>query len=78
MDKQAHKKLTWITERLADGMTVYLSTPLKHTKITPKLAQQFADDGHALFKIDGTGSLLIASGKHYDCIDYSALRAIAS
>ena len=77
MNKKAAEKLAWINERLADGMTVYVCTTYKRTKITPKLARGFADAGHELFKIDGTGSLLIARGKHYDCIDYSGLRAVS-
>ena len=32
----AETKLAWINARIAEGKTVYLSTPLRHTKISPK------------------------------------------
>lgn len=75
--KKATEKLDWITKRLAENMTVYVSTTLKTVKITSKTAQRFVDAGHDLFKIDSTGSLLMARGRHYDCIDGCALRARA-
>lgn len=31
---QARRKLAWITARIAEGRTVYLSTSLRRTKIT--------------------------------------------
>jgi len=68
-------KLAWIQERLAEGRTVYVCTYTRATKITPKAAKRWADAGLALFKVDGRGSLLMARGKHYDCIDGCALRA---
>ena len=75
--KKAAEKLAWIQARLAEGMTVYVSTRLRSTKVTPKAAKRWADDGLELFKIDRTGSLLIAHGRRYDCIDYCALGARA-
>lgn len=74
--KKAAEKLAWIKERLAGNMTVYVCTYTRATKITPKTAARWADAGRDLFKIDSTGSLMMAVGNRYDCIDYCGLRAV--
>ena len=73
----AREKLAWIEERLAEGMTVYVTTRTRATKVTPKAAKRWAADGLELFKIDRTGSLIMAHGRRYDCIDYCRISAIA-
>ena len=41
-------KLTWIKDRLSEGLTVYLSTAHKHTKITTKHLPQVRSNNGAL------------------------------
>ena len=68
-------KLAWIEERLAEGMTVYLSTYTRTTKVTPKTAKRWTKSGTPLFKIGKDGALLMARGRHYDDATGCALRA---
>lgn len=65
----ANDKLAKILEVLAAGRTVYISTALKHVKVTNKNVKQFDAIGRPLFKTDGK-SLWISAGKRYDCIDF--------
>jgi len=70
----AQKKLNWIDDMIADGRTVYVSTQTRTTKITPKTAKRWADNGNVLFKVSGE-SLYMAVGKRFDCADYCKLSA---
>lgn len=74
---KATARLTWIREQLAAGLTVYVCTYTRATKITPKTAKRWADSGIDLFKVDSTGALVMARGRRYDSIDGCALRASA-
>ena len=74
MKNPAAETLARITDALASGQTIYVSTALRHTKITPKTAQQFADAGRPLFKADDK-SLYMSVGRRYDCIDYCQITA---
>ena len=74
MKNPAAETLAWITDALASGKTIYVSTALRHTKITPKTAAQFAAANHPLFKASAT-SLYMAVGRRYDCIDYCQITA---
>ena len=67
--KNPAETLAWITDALASGQTIYVSTALRHTKITPKTAARFAAANHPLFKASDK-SLYMAVGRRYDCIDY--------
>ena len=73
--ERAPSKLAWIKDRLAEGMTVYVTTHTRSTRVTPKDAQSWVDDGRELFKLGHNGTLLMARGKRYDCIDYCGLGA---
>jgi len=68
-------KLDWIQQRLAEGMTVMVASYGHATKVTPKTAKRWAEAERPLFKVDSTGTLLMARGKHYDAIGGCALRA---
>lgn len=70
-------KLAKINEALAAGHTVYISTALSCTKITPRTAERWAKAGQDLFRVDSRGSLLLRAGKRWDCIDYCKLEAWA-
>lgn len=66
--------LSWITESLDSGKTVYVSTALRTTKVTPKTAQQFTKAGRPIFRASSK-SLYMAVGSRYDCIDYCQITA---
>jgi hypothetical protein len=74
MKNPAAETLAWITDALASGQTVYVSTASRHTKITPKTAAQFAAAGRPLFKASDA-SLYMSVGRRYDCIDYCQITA---
>ena len=60
--------LDWITDKIAKGMTVVITTGLKATHISPKTYQAFADAGQPMFKLNKANELLMAEGKAYVCI----------
>jgi hypothetical protein len=68
------KTITWIEDRIAEGRTVYITTALRVTKITPKTFHKFAANGTPVFKDDGTSTYMIR-GNHYDCIDFTKITA---
>jgi hypothetical protein len=57
--------LAFILSALAEGKTVYVSTMLRHTKITKKTFQAWEKAGRSLFKLDKGGELKMAQGKGY-------------
>jgi len=65
---KAESALNFIKEQITSNHTVYISTPLRHIRVTPKTFKTWADSKHELFKIDSHGDLLMARGKNYDCI----------
>lgn len=65
----ATDKLSKILETLKAGRTVYISTALRHIKVTARDVAKFDAIGRPLFKADAT-SLYISAGKRYDCIDF--------
>lgn len=64
--------LTWITESLNSGKSVSVSTAWRITRITPKIAQKFADAGRPVFRATDK-SLYMSVGRRYDCIDYCTI-----
>lgn len=68
--------LEWITARIAEGRTVYLSTMTRSTAISPKTFAKWEAMGRPVVKLSASGDLLIASGKHYLNAKYSHLSAI--
>ena len=58
----------WITDKIAKGMTVYITTYLKSIEISPKTYTAFADAGQPMFKLNKANDLLMAEGKAYGCI----------
>lgn len=64
----------WINERIAEGRTVYVTTALKATKVSPRTVASFKKDGHEVFKLAG-GSCYMARGKAWDCIDFCRITA---
>ncbi len=74
-DKKGAAKLAWVQERLAEGMTVYLSTYTRSTKITQRTWERFEDAGAPVLKVGSGDALLMAQGKYYVDASYSALRA---
>lgn len=65
---RAAKALAWIESRLAAGQTVYLTTALQSSAISPKVVASWAEHG-GFFRLDSTGSLYVRRGrKAWDCI----------
>ena len=67
-ETRGERIFTWITERLAEGYTVYASTAWKHTKITARVLEQ------GLIRLHGD-HCEVSRGKHWDSINYSRLTA---
>ncbi len=67
---KAEKAFQFITDKIAEGLTVMVATNLRATKITPKTAAKFEAANHPLFKIGSDGCLYMAEGKSYVCIAY--------
>jgi hypothetical protein len=74
MKNPAAETLSWITDALASGKTIYVATALRVTKVTPKTAAQFAAAGRPFFKVSGK-SLYMSVGRRYDCADYCQITA---
>lgn len=62
------KKLEWINERIAEGMTVYMATYTQVRSVKASTVRAFARADAELFKISGK-SLYVARGRSWDCID---------
>ena len=58
----------WITDKIAKGMTVYITTYLKAIEISPKTYKAFADANQPMFKLNKANELLMAESKAYVCI----------
>ena len=58
----------WIADKIAKGMTVYITTYLKSIEISPKTYAAFANAGKPMFKMNKADELLMAEGKAYVCI----------
>lgn len=74
--QNGEEKLAWINDQLAKGMTVYLQTYTRATKITAKNVAAGEEAGRPLLKVDANGSLLVIEGRRYVCADLCAIRAI--
>ena len=58
---------------LAAGRTVTVHTSTRVFPVSPKTAKAFADVGITMFREGKTGSLYMASGRTFLCIDYAAI-----
>ena len=65
---KSQSALEFITGMIAVGKTIFISTSIKSTKITPATFSKWEKSGHKLFKLNSNGDLLMARGKNYDCI----------
>lgn len=72
----AETKVAWIETQLAAGLTVYLATRTRITKITARNAKKFAAAGRPIVKADASGSALLMweAGSYVDA-SYSRLTA---
>lgn len=75
MENRGQKIFDWINARLAEGMTVLITTYTHQTRISPRTAKSWAKDGLDLFKVQGE-SCFIARGKSWDCIDFCKISAV--
>lgn len=65
----AQQKIDKIINTVKEGKTVYISTSMRSYKITQKTLNIWGKLGLQLFKVEGN-SMMMASGKHWLCIDY--------
>ena len=63
----AQEMFNRITEGLKQGLTVWICTATRQTKITPKVAKSWEDSGDKLFKVV-KNDLYIASGRKWNCL----------
>ena len=69
--QQRHDK---INELVNSGCTVMICTHLKAVQVDREAVRRFDEAGMPLFKV-ANGSLYMASGKKYVCIDYTTIKA---
>ena len=62
-----------ISAALAAGKTVYVSTARGAIKVTAKNAAKWDATGKPIFKLS-KGSLFVAAGRRYDCIDFNHIQ----
>ena len=72
---KGQEKLDWIMARLAEGLTVYICSHTRATKITSKMVARWTQAGTPLLKVDLAGHLCMMEGKHYVSAEYCSLRA---
>ena len=72
----AQTKLDWIIARITEGRTVYVTTALRSTAISPKTFNNWASKGTDIVKVGKDGSLLMAEGRKYVNIDYCKISAV--
>ncbi len=65
----AVEKMNKIVDAIKSGKTLVFSTYIKCISISPKAFAKWEASGYPLFKVSGN-SLMMASGKKYNCIDY--------
>lgn len=65
---QSKKAYEFITTSLAKGLTVFVCTPLKMNKVTPKNFISWEKSERKLFVFDDENNLRMARGKSYDII----------
>jgi len=63
------EKLNKILAHINDGGTVYIGTQIRMSKIDSKVVKSWEKSGYDLFKVGKSGSLYLARGKNYDCVD---------
>ncbi len=72
-DTTREARMSSIEATLAAGGTVYVLTALRAIKVTAKTAAKWLESGKPVFKLS-RGSLWVASGRRYDCIDYNHIQ----
>lgn len=72
-DTTREARMEAIAATIAAGGTVYVMTALRAIKVTAKTAAKWEATGRPIFKL-ANGSLFVASGRRYDCIDFAHLQ----
>jgi len=72
-DTTREARFAAITAAIAAGRTVYVMTARGAIKVSPKTAAAWNKIGRPVFKFV-KGSLFVASGHRYDCIDYNHIQ----
>ena len=75
MNNTSEKALAFINDALASDRTVYVSTMLRVTAISPKTAKKWTDANRQLFKLTDDG-LRMANGKSYVLIATSSMMLV--
>lgn len=63
--QRAHE---WIKARLSEGLTVYVATGTRATKVTSKTLARFDRAGTPLFVVTPRGELLMREGSLLACV----------
>lgn len=74
-DSTRETRYAAIVNALEGGCTVLVMTARGAIKVTAKNAAKWKAAGRPVFKL-AKGSIFIASGKRYDCIDYNHLQIV--
>lgn len=72
-DTTREARFAAITNAIAAGDTVLVMTARGAIQVTPKTAAKWEAAGRPIFKL-AKGSLFIASGRRYDCIDFNHIQ----
>jgi hypothetical protein len=68
-ETKAQTALAWINARLMDGLTVYVASSTRLTKVSPKVAAARESAGKPVFKVSRDGrELLMLERQNYVCI----------
>jgi hypothetical protein len=66
---KAQTAYDWIHARLNDGLTVFVASQTRITKVSPKNAKSHNDNGKPVFKVSKNGNdLLMIERNQYVCI----------
>ena len=76
-DTTREARFAAITAAIAEGKTVYVATARGAIKVTAKTAAKWVASGRPVFKFS-KGSIFVAAGRRYDCIDYNHIQIGAS
>jgi hypothetical protein len=72
-DTTREDRFAAITAAIVAGRTVYVMTARGAIQVTTKTAAKWEATGRPIFKFS-KGSLFIASGRRYDCIDFNHIQ----
>ena len=70
----SHISVAELVSALDRGYSVQISTALRSILVSPAMYAAWAKKGLTLFRENSAGSVFIARGKRWDCIDYTDIK----